>query len=248
MSTFQAEPEKLRASIAALEAQRAVLGDAVVDTALASLREKLVALQARTAETTAAAERRFITILFSDVMGSVTLAEKLDPEEWRDAIAQVQSAIGRVVTQQGGMVAQYQGDALIAFFGARAVSESDPENAVRAGLAAQSAVAHLKAGGTLTLPSPLEIRVGIHTGLVVLGEWGADAKIEFGAFGDAVNVAARLQTAAPPGGVLISEDTYRHVRGIFDVTPRLLKARPANRPTSCPPSHARLHRDAGVGV
>ncbi len=222
MSTFQAELEKLRASIAAIEAQRAVLGDAVVDTALASLREKLAALQARTAQATAAAERRFITILFSDVMGSVTLAEKLDPEEWRDAISQVQSTIGRIVTQQGGMIAQYQGDALIAFFGSRTVSESDPENAVRAGLVAQSAVAQLKAGGTLTLPSPLEIRVGIHTGLVVLGEWGADARIEFGAFGDAVNVAARLQTAAPPGGVLISEDTYRHVRGIFDVTPQPL--------------------------
>ena len=232
MSTLQAEPEKLRASIAALEAQRAMLGDAVVDTALASLREKLAALQARTAQATAAAERRFITILFSDVMGSVTLAEKLDPEEWRDAISQVQSTIGRIVTQRGGMIAQYQGDALIAFFGARMVSESDPENAVRAGLAAQSAVAQLKAGGTLTLPSPLEIRVGIHTGLVVLGEWGADARIEFGAFGDAVNVAARLQTAAPPGGVLISEDTYRNVRGIFDVTPQpLITLKGKSQPT-----------------
>ena len=203
--------EQIRSALAGLEAQRALLGDAVVEPAMYALRQQLAALEAQAQTINPAQERRLITILFSDVVGSVSLAEQLDPEDWRQVIAQVQSAIGTIVVERHGLIAQYQGDALIALFGARDLSEDDAENAVRTGLAAQQAVAQLK------LLLPVQIRVGIHTGLVVLGEWGVDARIEFGAFGDAVNVAARLQTSAPPGGVLISRDTYRHVRGIFDL-------------------------------
>lgn len=213
-------PDQIRAAIATLEAQRALLGEAVIEPALYALHQQLAVLDAPPIKPPQ--DRRLITILFSDVLGSVTLAEQLDPEDWRQIITQVQAAIGNVVVEQRGVIAQYQGDALIALFGSRDISEDDAERAVRAGLAAQEAVARLR------LPVPAQIRVGVHTGLVVLGEWGVDARIEFAAFGDAVNVAARLQTSAPPGGVLISHDTYRYVRGIFDVAaqpPVILKGR-----------------------
>lgn len=209
---------RLEKAIAALEGQRAMLGDATVDAALVPLHQQIAVISAQSDLRVVSPEqpqprreeRRIITILFSDVVGSVGLAEKLDPEDWKRTIAAVQSTIGQLVSRQQGMIAQYQGDGLIAFFGAREANECDAENAVLAGLAAQAAVAQLDLG------MPLQIRVGIHTGLVVLGEWGADAKIEFGAFGDAVNVAARLQSTAAPGTVLISNDTYRQVRGIFE--------------------------------
>lgn len=217
--SFQVQVEQLQEAIAALQRQRTVLGDATVDAALVPLKQQIEALTSR-AELRVVSplqssphheERRIITILFSDVVGSVTLAEKLDPEDWKATIAAVQSTIGELVTRHQGMIAQYQGDALIAFFGALEANECDAENAVLAGLAAQDAVAKLE------LAVPLRIRVGIHTGLVVLGAWGAESKIEFGAFGDAVNVAARLQTSAAPGTVLISDATYRQVRGVFKV-------------------------------
>lgn len=217
--SIEVQVQQLREAIAALQGQRAVLGDATVDAALVPLKQQIEALNSRSELRVVSPsrssphheERRIITILFSDVVGSVTLAEKLDPEEWKGTIAAVQSTIGEIVTRHQGMIAQYQGDALIAFFGAREANECDAENAVLAGLAAQDAIAKLE------LATPVRIRVGINTGLVVLGEWGADAKIEFGAFGDPVNVAARLQTSAAPGTVLISDATYRQVRGVFKV-------------------------------
>jgi len=122
--------------------------------------------------------------------------------------------VGEIVQKHQGTVAQYLGDGLLALFGAQASSEHDPENAIRAGLEALSAVS------TLNSARPIQIRIGIHTGLVIMGELGSDAKKEFTATGDAMNLAARLQAAAPPGGVLVSHDTYRYVRGVFDVTPQ----------------------------
>jgi class 3 adenylate cyclase len=175
-----------------------------------------------------------VTILFTDMVGSTGMAEKLDPEEWRRIVAMTHSAIGDAITSHHGEIAQYLGDGLLAFFGAKEAGENDPENAIRAALAAQAAVgaSHTSANATGTGDSPLQkqpsplqepplpqIRIGIHTGLVVVGELGAEAHKEFTASGDAMNLAARLQSAAPPGGILISHDTYRYVRGVFDVTP-----------------------------
>jgi class 3 adenylate cyclase/tetratricopeptide (TPR) repeat protein len=203
--------EKLRASISGLEAQRGVLGDAIVDPALAALRQQLAGLEEQAiAQAAPAEERRLVTILFIDMVGSTSLAEKLDPEEWRQVVAKLHSTLGETVAAHHGTVAQYLGDGLLAFFGARQASETDPENAIRAALDGQAAVADEK----------VQLRAGIHSGLVVVGELGAAVHKEFTASGDAMNLAARLQTAAPPGGILISHDTYRYVRGVFDVTPR----------------------------
>ena len=201
--------------MAALEAQRPTLGDVAVEAALEGLRQRLGALEsAEVPRAVRADDRRLITILFVDVVGSTALAEKQDPEEWRHTIAGLHAAFGRIIQEHHGIVAQYLGDGLLALFGAQIAGEHDPENAIRAALAAQAAVQSMNGA------HPLTIRIGIHTGLVILGDLGSDAKREFTATGDAMNLAARLQSAAPPGGVLISHDTYRYVRGVFSVTPQ----------------------------
>jgi len=207
--------DQLRHSMAVLESQRATLGEAVIEPALMALREQLAALEAQApAVPTPAEERRVISILFTDVVGSTALAESLDPEEWRHTVAVLHERVGEIIQKHQGTVAQYLGDGLLALFGAYSSSEHDPENAIRAALYAQSAVSALNGA------RPIQIRVGIHTGLVVMGELGSESKKEFTATGDAMNLAARLQSAAPPGGVLVSHDTYRYVRGVFNVTPQ----------------------------
>src|SRR5512136_47633 len=206
--------EQLRHSMEALEAQRTVLGDAVVEPALVGLRQQLAALEAQQQTQAAPEERRIVTILFSDLVGSTAMAEQLDPEDWRQVVAGIHAMAGRCVQQQDGVVMQYLGDGLLALFGARTSSERDPENAIRAALNIQAGLTTLQTG------RPVQMRVGIHTGLVVVGEMGSEARHEFTATGDAMNLAARLQSAAPPGGIIISHDTYRYVRGAFDVTPQ----------------------------
>lgn len=209
--------EKLRTALATLETQRAILGDAI-EPAIAATRQQIEALEAQRAAASPVEERRLITILFTDVVGSTSLAEKLDPEEWRQTVARLHETVGNIVAQYHGSVAQYLGDGLLAFFGAQTASEYDAENAIRAALEFQSAVGAFHE--TLLHQTTIQLRVGIHTGLVVVGELGADSHKEFTATGDAMNLAARLQSAATPGGILISHDTYRYVRGVFDVTPQ----------------------------
>jgi class 3 adenylate cyclase/predicted ATPase len=213
--TLPAQIENLRASIAGLEAQRAVLGDAIVNPALAALHQQLSILEAQVvAQAIPAEERRLVTILFADIVGSTSLAEKLDPEEWRRIVEKVHVTLGKVIFDHHGTIGQYLGDGLLAFFGARQSSEHDPENAVRSALDGQQALANL------SLSEKLQLRFGVHTGLVVVGDLGENEHKEYTATGDAVNLAARLQSSAPPGGILISHDTYRYIRGVFDVSPR----------------------------
>ncbi|HEX9077168.1 MAG TPA: adenylate/guanylate cyclase domain-containing protein [Anaerolineae bacterium] len=210
----QSQLEKLRQSLEVLEAQRALLGDAILP-ALEAVRLQMAALEARAAPVPLPTEeRRIVTVLFTDIVGSTSLAENLDPEDWRQVVAAVHETAGKYIQQKNGDVVQYLGDGLLALFGARQSGERDPDNAIRAALSIQNAVPNLK------IIQPVQLRVGIHTGLVVLGDMGSDAKREFTATGDAMNVAARLQSAAPPGGILISHDTYRYVPGLFDLTPQ----------------------------
>ena len=213
--SLEAQVEELRLSINGLEAQRGVLGDAIINPALATLRQQLGVLEAQAAaQAVPAEERRMVTILFIDMVGSTAMAEKLDPEEYRQVVKKLHKALGEAITTHHGSVAQYLGDGLLAFFGATVASESDPENAIRAALDGQAAVA------ALLSEEKVQLRAGIHSGLVVVGELGEATHKEFTASGDAMNLAARLQSAAPPEGILISHDTYRYVRGVFDLTPR----------------------------
>jgi ABC-type oligopeptide transport system substrate-binding subunit/class 3 adenylate cyclase len=163
-------------------------------------------------------ERRVVTILFSDVKGSTALAEKLDPEDWLEIMDGAFDVLIEPVYRYEGTLARLMGDAVLAFFGAPIAHEDDPERACRAALdiiaGAEDYAARLERERGF---AGFNVRVGIHTGLVVVGEVGSDLRVEYTAMGDAVNLASRMEQHAPPGGILITRDTYRHVQGVFDV-------------------------------
>ena len=205
------ELAQLRASITALEGQRPALGDAVVEPALAALRGRLAALEAQAQPTQ---QRKQATILFADVSGFTTLSETLDAEVVAEVMNDLWAGVDRVILDHGGRIDKHIGDAVMAVWGAEAAREDDPERAVRAALAMQAAIEAFRASHH----APLAMRVGVNTGAMLLGQVGTTG--EFTAMGDAVNLASRLEGAAPVGGILISHDTYRLVRGVFDVQPQ----------------------------
>jgi class 3 adenylate cyclase/tetratricopeptide (TPR) repeat protein len=214
------ELDQIKAGIAALEAQRAVLGHAVVEMAVAAMRGKLQALSspiAAVANTQAAAPQlRQVTVLFVDAVGSTAMGARLDPEDIQIVMDGALARFTRVVEQFKGRVLQYAGDSLLAAFGAVDSHEDDPESAVRAGLAILAeANQHAQAVHQQHGIDGFNVRVGINTGPVLLGG-GVDA--EGSIRGSAVNIAARMEQTAPPGGLRISRDTYRHVRGLFKVS------------------------------
>ncbi len=156
-------------------------------------------------------------MLFADLVGSTALGESLDPEEVKLVVGEAIARIVREVEGLGGVVKDLAGDGVLAFFGAPLASEDDAERAVRAGLRIaeeirQYATEVAQAWGI----EGFGVRVGVGTGPVVLGEIGAGARVEYAAFGDTVNLAARLQSAAEPGTVLVDEATARAVEGAFD--------------------------------
>jgi class 3 adenylate cyclase/predicted ATPase len=164
--------------------------------------------EARTAPAAPEGERRQLTILFCDLVGSTPLSQQLDAEEWRDLIAQYQQAAAGVVARFGGHVAKNLGDGLLIYFGWPTAREDDPERAVRAGLAIVDAMAPLNA--TLDEGTRLAVRIGLHTGPVVIADGGE-------VFGETANVAARVQGAAEPDTVMMTAATQRLVAGIFVV-------------------------------
>ncbi len=167
---------------------------------------------------TMAGERRVVTMLFCDVKGSTALAEQLDPEEWSDIINGAFERMVRPVYRYEGTVARLMGDGLLAFFGAPIAHEDDPRRAVLAALEIVAGMAEFRTG----LPPrarELDVRVGINTGLVVVGAVGSDLRLEYSALGDAINVAARMEQTAVPGTIQITEDTLRAVAGQFEVEP-----------------------------
>ena len=157
------------------------------------------------------AERRQITVMFCDLVGSTALSEKLDPEDLREVMAAYQKAAGAVIERYEGHVAQYLGDGLMVYFGWPAAHEEDAERAVRASLELIEAVKGVEAS------EPLRVRIGIATGRVVVGETGAgDASVPKAAVGRTPNVAARLQGLAGPDEIVIAPTTRRLAGGAFD--------------------------------
>lgn len=179
-------------------------------------------------EPAAEGERRQLTVLFCDLVESTRLAAGLDPEDWRDLVRGYQDAAAGAVERFDGNVAQYLGDGILVYFGYPRAHENDAERAVRAGLGILEAVA---AGNPqLAEQHGLEllVRIGVHTGPVVVGQMGGGERTETLALGDTVNVAAHLQEAAKPGSVVMSSATLRLVQGIFvtrDLGERTLKSR-----------------------
>ncbi|CUS05833.1 putative Adenylate/guanylate cyclase with TPR repeats [Candidatus Promineifilum breve] len=171
-----------------------------------------------TAARGASAERRVVTLLFCDIQGSTALAGQLDPEEWTEIVNGAFEQMVRPIYKYEGTVARLMGDGLLAFFGAPIAHEDDPRRAVLAGLSIVEGIRAYRAG----LPpaaAELDVRVGINTGLVVVGAVGSDLRLEYSAIGDAINLAARMEQTAAPGTVQIAEDTYRLVAGQFEVEP-----------------------------
>ena len=210
------EREQLQAGIAALEAQRALLGYAVAEAALAPLRAKLAALPLPAAPPASSAQTlKQVTILFLDVVGSTTLSQDLDPEEIHIVMDGALANCTAIVESHHGKVLQYAGDSLLAVFGADEAREDDPERAVHAGLSLLEE--GRRQGATVACQHGWEgfsFRVGLHTGSVLLGG-GVDA--EGSIRGIAVSIAARMEQTAPAGTLRISRDTYRRVRGLFEV-------------------------------
>jgi class 3 adenylate cyclase/tetratricopeptide (TPR) repeat protein len=161
-----------------------------------------------------AGERRHLTVLFCDLVGSTEIVAQLDPEEWREVVAGYHRAAAEAITRFGGHVAQYQGDGVMAYFGYPEAHDNDAERAARAGLAIVDAIAKLN---QQPARPELSARIGIDSGAVVVGaSAGRDADV----FGDTPNIAARVQTAADPGTVLITADTHRLISGLFVVEDR----------------------------
>jgi class 3 adenylate cyclase/tetratricopeptide (TPR) repeat protein len=169
----------------------------------------------------AGGERRHLTVLFCDLVGSTQIAARLDPEEWREVVASYHRAAAEAITRFGGQVAKYLGDGAMAYFGWPTAYGNDAERAVRAGLEILDTLEKLNqqsgTGFSLSFPVKLSARIGIHSGAVVVG---ASASADADIFGEAPNIAARVQATALPGTVLVTADTHRLVAGLFAVEER----------------------------
>jgi class 3 adenylate cyclase/predicted ATPase len=172
------------------------------------------------------AERRQLTVLFCDLVDSTVLASQLDPEEWREVVQAYQVTSAQVIARYEGHIAQYLGDGLLVYFGYPLAHEDDAQRAVRAGLGMVEALGQLNTRLERERGVHLAVRIGIHTGLVVVGEMGRGSRQEHLALGDTPNVAARLQGLAAADTVVISATTHRLVQGYFtaaDLGPQTLK-------------------------
>src|ERR1700677_782234 len=159
-------------------------------------------------------ERRHLTVLFCDLVGSTGISAGLDPEQWRAMLAAYHGIAADAITRFDGHVAKYLGDGVMAFFGYPAAHDNDAERAVRAGLALLEAISLLNEDSARP---KLTTRIGIDSGAVVVGTGaGSDAEV----FGDVPNIAARVQAAADPGTVCVTEATYRLIPGLFIVEDR----------------------------
>src|SRR6202043_3799697 len=192
-------------------------------------------------------ERRHLTVLFCDLVGSTEIASHLDPEEWREIVAGYHHAAAAAVERFGGHVAQYLGDGVMAFFGYPEAHDNDAERAARAGLGILDAISKLNEHPT---HPKLSARIGIDSGTVVVG---AGAGKDTDVFGDTPNIAARVHAAAAPGTVLISADTHRLVSGLFVVEDRGAHAlkgidRPVQLYRVVQPSGGRGRLEAGAAA
>jgi len=160
----------------------------------------------------AEAERRQLTVMFCDLVGSTALSARFDPEDLREVIGAYHRCVADMVARFSGFVAKYMGDGVLIYFGYPEAHEDDAERAVRAGLAVIDAV------GRLAAPEPLSVHLGIAGGLVVVGDLiGTGAAQERGVVGETPNFAARLQALAPPGTLVIAESTRRQIGARFEV-------------------------------
>jgi class 3 adenylate cyclase len=172
------------------------------------------------------AERRQLTVLFCDLVDSTALARQLDPEDLREVVRAYQDTCAKVIARFEGYIAQYLGDGLLVYFGYPLAHEDDAQRAVRAGLGMVDAVGQLNTRLAQEQSIQLAVRLGVHTGLVVVGEVGSDTRQEQLALGETPNIAARLQGLAAPNTLVASAATFQLLGGFFACQPlgtRLIK-------------------------
>lgn len=221
-SAHAKEREELEQAITALEEKRSHLGDEIVDIALASMREKLSRLLGESGTIHEPQQRKLVTVLFADVSGFTAMAETMDHELVSSVINSLWSRVDKAILDHGGRIDKHIGDAVMALFGTPTAREDDPERAIRAALQIQAEIRSWKkelaelASKVPPQAKNIHLRIGINTGPALLGTVGTIG--EYTAIGDTVNLANRVQSAAPLDGILISHHTHQHVRGIFDVT------------------------------
>jgi class 3 adenylate cyclase len=215
---------KLKQAIAEMEAQRPVLGDAAVDASLVPFREKLADLEAMAGSPVEepsdipVRQRKLVTLLYMDVVGSTAMTQHLDPEDTLEIMDNALPHLAAPINGHGGHVTRYTGDGFKAVFGDPVSREDDPEQAIRAGLeildVSQALAQDVEEEWGI---EDFQVRIGIDTGLAALG---GRTEAEDTVMGRVVNLAVRIESAAPPGDLLISHNTYRHVRGVFNVEPQ----------------------------
>ncbi len=165
-------------------------------------------------------DRRVVTVLFTDVSGFTSMSEKLDPEEVTDVINAFFRVLTEPIYQFGGVVDKYIGDAIMALFGAPVAHEDDPARAVMAGWEMQKAAKRFADRLEQRTGIRLRVRIGINTGLVVAGSVGGQQRQDYTVMGDTVNLAQRMESSAPVGGILVTHETYRQARHLFEFNPR----------------------------
>ena len=192
---------------------RRILLDAIAALRVEACRDTTAVEPNRSSGKAPEAERRQLTVMFADLIGSTALSARLDPEELRDVIGAYHRRCAEAITSSGGFVAKYLGDGVVAYFGYPQAHEEDAERAVRAGLTLIETVTSLDAGQATSL----RVRVGIATGLVVVGDLlGEGAAQEQAVIGETPNLAARLQGLAEPNTVVIADNTRRMLGSLFD--------------------------------
>ena len=208
------EREKLEQAIALQESMRGTIPDEVIDVAIAAIRKQLAELEpAQSIE-----ERKHVTVLFAGLSGFTPLAERMDAEDVGQFMNTYFSAVTPAIRKHGGIIENFIGDAVMAVFGLPQAHENDPENSIRAALEMQQALIDLNDRMAAEWGFQLKMRVGINTGPVIARYLDGELEREFSVYGGTVNLTKRLEKTSPVGGVLISHNTYRHVRGVFVVS------------------------------
>ncbi|MBI3163888.1 MAG: AAA family ATPase [Chloroflexi bacterium] len=161
-------------------------------------------------------ERKVVTALFADVVGSTAMAEQMDAEDWTEMMNGAFDRVSPIIYRYEGTIARLLGDAVLAFYGAPVAHEDDPSRAIRAAIDILEVIREYAVTVRSKYGMDFAMRIGINTGSVVVGDVGSDLKYEYTAMGDAINLAARLQSAARPGSALISQHTHRFAAPLFD--------------------------------
>jgi class 3 adenylate cyclase/tetratricopeptide (TPR) repeat protein len=209
----QEQAAQLKNAISTLESQRDILGEVVVEASLSALRKQLAELE--DASDQPDRHKKLVSILFVDVVESTKMGQHLEPDEILEIMDSGLQRLAQPIERHGGRVTRFMGDGFKAVFGDPVGRENDAEMAVRSGLAiiedAKAYAAELIERWNI---SNFNVRVGVNTGMVAIGGYTESDDTMMGL---TINLGVRLESAAPPGGLLISHETYQHVRGIFDV-------------------------------